>query len=61
PKNVKEHTKWIVHAIPENYTCSFPELSRAVRLAHNIRAKMLWAVVDEEGDVTYYEVLRKTP
>ena len=61
PKSVKEHTKWIVHAIPENYTCSFPELSRAVRLAHNIRAKMLWALVDEEGDVTYYEVLRKTP
>jgi len=61
PKSVKEHTKWIVHAIPENYTCSFPELSRAVRLAHNIRAKMLWALVDDEGDVTYYEVLRKTP
>lgn len=61
PKSVKEHTKWIVHSVPENYTCSFPELSRAVRLAHNIRAKMLWAVVDEEGDVTYYEVLRKTP
>ena len=61
PKSVREHTKWIVHAIPENYTCSFPELSRAVRLAHNIRAKMLWAVVDDEGDVTYYEIIRKTP
>ena len=61
PKTLKEHTKWIVHAVPENYTCSFPELSRAVRLAHNIRAKMLWGVVDEEGDVTYYEIIRKTP
>ncbi len=61
PKSVREHTKWIVHAIPENYTCSFPELSRAVRLAHNIRAKMLWAIVDDEGDVTYYEIIRKTP
>ncbi|RLJ00145.1 MAG: tRNA-intron lyase [Candidatus Aenigmatarchaeota archaeon] len=61
PKSVREHTKWIVHAIPENYACSFPELSRAVRLAHNIRAKMLWAVVDDEGDVTYYEIIRKTP
>ncbi len=61
PKSVREHTRWIVHTIPENYTCSFPELSRAVRLAHNIRAKMLWAVVDDEGDVTYYEIVRKTP
>ncbi|HIE41047.1 MAG TPA: tRNA-intron lyase [Candidatus Aenigmarchaeota archaeon] len=61
PKSRKEHTKWIVHAVPEDFTCSFPELARAVRLAHNIRARMLWAVVDEEGDVTYYEVIRKTP
>lgn len=61
PKTRREHTKWIVHAVPEEFTCSFPELARAVRLAHNIRAKMLWAVVDEEGDVTYYEIIRKTP
>jgi len=61
PKSAKEHTKWIVHAVPENFTCSYAELSRAVRLAHNIRAKMLWAVVDEEKDVTYYEIVRITP
>ncbi|MCD6368054.1 MAG: tRNA-intron lyase [Candidatus Aenigmarchaeota archaeon] len=61
PKSKKEHTKWIVHAVPENFTCSYAELSRAVRLAHNIRAKMLWAVIDEEGDVTYYEIIRITP
>ncbi|MFB6075530.1 MAG: tRNA-intron lyase [Candidatus Aenigmatarchaeota archaeon] len=61
PKAPKEHTKWVVHAVPENYTCSYPELSRAVRLAQNIRAKMLWAVVDEEDDVTYYEIERITP
>ena len=61
PKESHEHTKWIVHAIAEDYTCSFPELSRAVRLAHNIRAKMLWAVVDQENDVTYYQILRIKP
>ena len=61
PKTQKEHTKWIVFCIPEDYTCSFQELSRAVRLAHNIRARMLWAVVDNEGDVTYYQCVRETP
>ncbi len=61
PKETREHTKWIVHAIPTDFTCSLPELSRAVRLAHNIRARMLWAVVDEERDVTYYEVQRVKP
>ncbi len=56
PKSEKEHTKWIVFAVGEDYSCSFHELSRAVRLAHNIRANMLWAVVDNDGDVTYYEI-----
>ncbi len=56
PKSAKEHTKWVVFAVPEDYTCSFQELSRAVRLAHNIRANMLWAIVVNDRDVTYYEI-----
>lgn len=61
PKAPHEHTKWIVFCIAEDYTCSFQELSRAVRLAHNIRANMLWAVVDNENDVTYYSVTYISP
>lgn len=61
PKKQKQHTQWIVHAVPENETLSFQEMSRAVRLANNIRATMLWAVVDNESGVTYYEVDRLTP
>ncbi len=61
PKTASEHTKWIVFAVPEDYNCSFQELSRAVRLAHSIRARMLWAVMDNETDVTYYEVVRTRP
>ncbi len=61
PKRPGEHTKWIVYVVPEDYTCAFQELSRAVRLAHSIRARMLWAVVDNEQNVTYYEVLRLKP
>jgi len=61
PKAQHEHTHWIVFAVPEDYTCSFQELSRAVRLAHNIRANMLWAIVDNEGDVTYYSITYLSP
>jgi len=61
PKSASEHTKWIVYTVPEDYACSFAELSRAVRLAHSIRAQMLWAIVDNENDVTYYEVVRIKP
>jgi tRNA-intron endonuclease len=56
PKTAKEHTKWIVHAVPGDFECSFQELSRAVRLAHNIRANMLWAIIDSKGNVAYYQV-----
>ncbi|MFB6099952.1 MAG: tRNA-intron lyase [Candidatus Nanohalobium sp.] len=55
-KREREHTKYVVHAVPENHTLSFQEMSRAVRLANNIRASMLWAVNDTEDQVTYYEV-----
>ena len=58
PKAEFEHTKYVVHAIPEEFTCSFPELSRAVRLAQNIRTEMIWAIVDSESCVTYYGIKR---
>lgn len=61
PKEDREHTKWIVQAVPENFKQDYQDMSRAVRLAQNIRAKMLWGVVDSERQVTYYEVDRVTP
>lgn len=61
PKAPHEHTKWVVHAVSEESAFGLPELSRAVRLAHNIRATMLWAVVDKESGVTYYLIQRVTP
>ena len=61
PKAPHEHTKWVVHAVPEESAFSLPEMSRAVRLAHNIRATFLWAIVDRESDVTFYELKRLTP
>jgi tRNA-intron endonuclease len=61
PKAPHEHTKFVVHAVPEESAFSLPEMSRAVRLAHNIRATFVWAVVDSESDVTYYEIKRLTP
>ncbi|HLC51373.1 MAG TPA: tRNA-intron lyase [archaeon] len=56
PKAAHEHTKWVVFSVEEGYKFSFQELSRAVRLAHNIRANMLWAVVSKDSSVKYYSV-----
>ena len=57
----KGHASWLLHVVPEEYICEFPVLSRAVRLAQNVRKKMIYAVIDREGDVTYYKIDRITP
>ncbi|MFH1788721.1 MAG: tRNA-intron lyase [Candidatus Altiarchaeota archaeon] len=54
----KGHSKKLVHVVPEEYTCSFPEMARALRLAKNVNKDLIYAIVDEEGDVTYYLVDR---
>jgi tRNA-intron endonuclease len=55
------HSKYIVHAIPEGCKFTPAELARAVRLAHSVRKSMLFAVVDDEGDVTYYSLTHERP
>ncbi len=61
PKAPHEHTKAVIHCVPEEAAFSLPEMSRAVRLAQNIRATFWWAVVDKENKVTYYEIKRISP
>lgn len=58
-KKPSEHTKWVVHSVPKNFTWSYPELSRFVRLALNIRSKPTLAVVNDEKK--YYRMVRVKP
>ncbi|RLG14894.1 MAG: tRNA-intron lyase [Candidatus Nanohalarchaeota archaeon] len=60
-KSKKEHTKYNVHAVSENDVFAYYEVSRYVRLSHNIRSVALMGVVDCEGEVTYYTVCRIKP
>lgn len=55
------HAVWLVHCLPEEYVCDFSDVSRAVRLAQNVRKKMIYALYDKEGDITYYKFERITP
>lgn len=56
--NIKSHSRSLVHVIPEEYTCSFPEIARAIRLSQGVNKSMIYAIVDEEGDITYYQIER---
>jgi tRNA-intron endonuclease len=58
----ESHSKFLVHAIPEEGARLTPtELARAIRLAHSVRKKIMWAIVDTDGDVTYYALTRERP
>lgn len=58
-KDPDEHTKWVVHAVDEGFTWSYPELSRFVRLALNIRSKPTLGIVDDKKK--YYRIRRIKP
>jgi len=48
--------EWIVFAESEDYPCEFAKLGKAIKLAQNIKAIALWAIVDNDLDVTYYTI-----
>jgi tRNA-intron endonuclease len=55
------HSAWLVQPVREGWKTDSYDFARAVRLAHSVRKKMIWAVVDTEGDVTYYKLERMVP
>lgn len=51
-----QHAKWIVFCDHESGRYSWHEFSAKNRVAHSTKKNLLLAIVDEEGDVSYYEV-----
>jgi len=52
----KKHAKWIVFADHESKKLTWHEFSAKNRVAHSTKKKLLLAIVDDEGDVSYWEV-----
>jgi len=48
-----KHAQFLVHCVEESYKCTWPELSRAVRLGHGVRKKFAYAVVSKGGEVRF--------
>ncbi|MBR9701928.1 tRNA-intron lyase [Candidatus Pacearchaeota archaeon] len=55
-KPEKKHAKWIVFTDHESKKITWHEFSAKNRIAHSTKKNLLLAIVDEEGDITYYEV-----
>ena len=57
----EDHAKWIVFPVHESNTLTWHDFSAKNRVSHSTRKNLLIAVVDDEDDVTYYEIAWKKP
>lgn len=51
-----EHAKWILYPVSETSELTWHDFSAKNRVAHSTKKNLLIAIVDEENDVSYYEV-----
>ncbi len=56
----KQHARYLVHAVPKGYKAMWPEVSRAVRLAHGVKKEILLGRVSER-EVEYVSLSRFRP
>lgn len=56
-----DHAGLLVSAVEHGRRMPVVELSRAVRLAHGVRKRMVFALVDGDGSVEYTSVERERP
>ncbi len=53
------HAKYLVHALPSGYRGMWPEVSRAVRLAHGVKKQLLLGAAGDK--ITYLQLERVRP
>lgn len=51
-----DHAKWILYVVKEHETLNWHDFAAKNRVAHSTNKNLLIAIVDEENDVSYYEV-----
>jgi len=52
----EDHARWIIYPVHESSGLTWHEFSAKNRVAHSTKKRLLIGVVDEENDVTYYEI-----
>ncbi len=52
----EDHARWIIYPVHEGDTLTWYEFAAKNRVAHSTKKRLLIGIVDDEGDVTYYEI-----
>ena len=51
----EDHARWVLFPVHERKGLTWHEFSAKARVAHSTKKRLLIAVVDDEGDVSYWE------
>ena len=52
----ENHAKWILYPVQESSSLTWYEFAAKNRVAHSTKKKLMVGVVDDEGDVSYWEI-----
>ncbi len=51
-----DHARWIIYPVHETEHLTWYSFAAKNRVAHSTKKRLLVGIVDDEGDVTYYEI-----
>jgi len=51
-----DHARWVVFPVHEGSSLTWYDFAAKNRVAHSTKKRLLIAIVDNEGSVTYYEI-----
>ena len=51
----EDHAKWVLFPVHEGSSLTWHDFSAKNRVAHSTKKRLLLGLVDDEGDVTFYE------
>ena len=60
-KPSEDHARWILFVTKETDSLNWHDFAAKNRIAHSTKKTLLIAILDEEGDVSYYEVSWRKP
>ncbi len=52
----QDHAKWVVFPVHESSILTWHDFAAKNRVAHSTKKRLMIAIVDDEADITYYEV-----
>ncbi len=52
----EDHARWILYPVHESEHLTWYDFAAKNRVAHSTKKRLLVGIVDDEGDVTYYEI-----